>query len=215
MLAEKFHACELSGDIKRTAAAWHELEPLIPIMFDTLKTTHGLKLAMYQMCKAIIDQIKAMSDTSIVMEQSFDKSQNDGFFCLPPNAFSNPGFIRGVEMFFSPDGKSVRFFITRQSDPTTPEGIDRVGAERTAAQKGLKQSSLLDAKVYLGGTAATIRDTADGEKYDLMIAVVLALTLIFIIMLLLTRSVVAAPYKVNTGLPVGMAGSFPFLSSSK
>jgi RND superfamily putative drug exporter len=80
----------------------------------------------------------------------------------------------------------------------TPEGIDRVGAERTAAQEALKQSSLSDAKVYLGGTAATFRDMADGEKYDLMIAVVSALTLIFMIMLILTRSVVAALVIVGT-----------------
>ena len=39
---------------------------------------------------------------------------------------------------------------------------------------------------------------ADGEKYDLMIAVVSALTLIFMIMLLLTRSVVAALVIVGT-----------------
>ena len=195
-LAEKFH--ELSGDITRTAQASHELEQLIPIMLETLKTTHGLTLTMYQTFQAMIDQMEAMSNTSIVMGQSFDKSQNDDFFYLPPEAFTNPEFIRGVKMFFSPDGKSVRFFITHQGDPMTPEGIDRVGAERTAAQEALKQSSLSDAKVYLGGTAATFRDMADGEKYDLMIAVVSALTLIFMIMLLLTRSVVAALVIVGT-----------------
>ena len=195
-LAEKFH--DLSGDITRTAQASHELEQLIPIMLETLKTTHGLTLTMYQTFQAMIDQMEAMSNTSIVMGQSFDKSQNDDFFYLPPEAFTNPEFIRGVKMFFSPDGKSVRFFITHQGDPMTPEGIDRVGAERTAAQEALKQSSLSDAKVYLGGTAATFRDMADGEKYDLMIAVVSALTLIFMIMLLLTRSVVAALVIVGT-----------------
>ena len=195
-LAEKFH--QLSGDIDRTATASHELEQLIPIMLETLKTTHGLTLTMYQTFKAMIDQMEAMSNTSIVMGQSFDKSQNDDFFYLPPEAFQNPEFIRGVKMFFSPDGKSVRFFITHQGDPMTPEGIARVSAERQAAQEGIKQSSLSDAKIYLGGTAATFRDMADGEKYDLMIAVVSALTLIFMIMLLLTRSVVAAMVIVGT-----------------
>src|ERR1700722_14767193 len=195
-LAEKFH--ELSGDITRTAQASHELELLIPIILETLKTTHGLTLTMYQTFQALINQMEAMSDTSIVMGQSFDKSQNDDFFYLPPEAFTNPEFIRGVKLFFSPDGKSVRFFITHQGDPMSPEGIDRVSAERTAAQEGLKQSSLSDARVYLGGTAATFRDMADGEKYDLMIAVVSALTLIFMIMLLLTRSVVAAMVIVGT-----------------
>ena len=204
-VAEKFHL--LSGDIDRTAVASHELEQLIPIMLETLKTTHGLTLTMYQTFSAMINQMEAMSDTSIVMGQSFDKSQNDDFFYLPPEAFTNPEFIRGVKMFFSPDGKSVRFFITHQGDPMTPEGIARVSAERTAAQEGLKQSSLSDAKVYLGGTAATFRDMADGEKYDLMIAVVSALTLIFMIMLLLTRSVVAALVIVGTAAS-SIAASF-------
>jgi RND superfamily putative drug exporter len=155
----------------------------------------------------MINQMEAMSDTSIVMGQSFDKSQNDDFFYLPPEAFTNPEFIRGVKLFFSPDGKSVRFFITHQGDPMSPEGIDRVSAERTAAQEALKQSSLSDAKVYLGGTAATFRDMADGEKYDLMIAVVSALTLIFVIMLIITRSVVAALVIVGTAAS-SIAASF-------
>ncbi|HVQ98785.1 MAG TPA: RND family transporter, partial [Mycobacterium sp.] len=195
-IAEKFHL--LSGDIDRTAVASHELEQLIPIMLETLKTTHGLTLTMYATFNAMINQMEAMSNTAIVMGQSFDKSQNDDFFYLPPEAFTNPEFIRGVKLFFSPDGKSVRFFITHQGDPMTPEGIARVSAERTAAQEALKQSSLSDAKVYLGGSAATFRDMADGEKYDLMIAVISALTLIFMIMLLLTRSVVAALVIVST-----------------
>jgi putative drug exporter of the RND superfamily len=148
-----------------------------------------------------------MSNTAIVMGQSFDQSKNDDFFYLPPEAFDNPDFQTGLRMFLSPDGKSARFFITHQGDPMTPEGISRVAAERTAAQEGLKQSSLSDAKVYLGGTAATFKDMADGEKYDLMIAVVSALTLIFMIMLLLTRSVVAALVIVGTAAS-SIAASF-------
>src|SRR6202030_4701390 len=65
-------------------------------------------------------------------------------------------------------------------------------------QEGVKMSSLSDAKIYLGGTAATFKDMHDGAKFDLMIAVVSALTLIFMIMLILTRSVVAALVIVGT-----------------
>jgi len=195
-LAEKLHG--LSKDIGITDSLTHELAAILPPQIEALKTTRGITLTLHSTFQAMIDQIEAMSNTSIVMGQSFDASQNDDFFYLPPEAFGNPEFLRGVKMFFSPDGKSVRFFITHQGDPMTPEGIARVSAERTAAQEGLKQSSLSDAKVYLGGTAATFRDMADGAKYDLMIAVVSALTLIFMIMLLLTRSVVAALVIVGT-----------------
>jgi RND superfamily putative drug exporter len=52
--------------------------------------------------------------------------------------------------------------------------------------------------VYIAGEAATYKDMHDGEKYDLMIAVGAALTLIFMIMLLLTRSLVAALVIVGT-----------------
>jgi putative drug exporter of the RND superfamily len=195
-LDEKLHG--LSKDIGVMDALTHELAAILPPQIESLKTTRAITLTLHSTFLAMLNQMEAMSNTSIVMGQSFDASQNDDLFYLPPEAFSNPEFLRGVKMFFSPDGKSVRFFITHQGDPMTPEGIARVSAERTAAQEGLKQSSLSDAKVYLGGTAATFRDMADGEKYDLMIAVVSALTLIFMIMLLLTRSAVAALVIVGT-----------------
>ncbi len=204
-LAERFH--DLTKDIQHTAGLTTQMLTLIPPMIDTMKTTKGLTLTMQATFSAMLNQMNAMSDTAIVMGQSFDASKNDDFFYLPPEAFSNPDFQTGLRMFLSPDGKSARFFITHQGDPMTPEGISRVDAERTAAQEGLKQSSLSDAKVYLGGTAATFKDMADGEKYDLMIAVVSALTLIFMIMLLLTRSAVAALVIVGTAAS-SIAASF-------
>jgi putative drug exporter of the RND superfamily len=195
-LDERFH--NLANDFDSIDTLQPQLAELLPPQIASLKATKAITLTLHSTFEAMINQIEAMSNTAIVMGQSFDTAQNDDLFYLPPEAFGNPEFIRGVKMFFSPDGKSVRFFITHQGDPMSPEGIARVSAERTAAQEGLKQSSLSDAKVYLGGTAATFRDMADGEKYDLMIAVVSALTLIFMIMLLLTRSVVAALVIVGT-----------------
>lgn len=68
-------------------------------------------------------------------------------------------------------------------------------------------SSLSDAKIYLGGVAATYKDMSDGARYDLMVAVVSALTLIFMIMLIITRSVVAAAVIVGTAAS-SIAASF-------
>jgi RND superfamily putative drug exporter len=180
---------------------------LLPVTIDTLKTTRGITMTLYATFSAMLNQMGAMNDTAIVMGQSFDTAQNDDLFYLPPEAFDNPEFQRGLKMFLSPDGKSARFFVTYQGDPMTPEGIARVNAERTAAQEGLKMSSLSDAKIYLGGTAATYADMADGAKYDLMIAVVSSLTLIFMIMLLITRALVASLVIVGTAAS-SIAASF-------
>ncbi|HXO79274.1 MAG TPA: MMPL family transporter [Mycobacterium sp.] len=195
-ISEKLH--DLVKDLDTMDSLMPQMLALMPPMISSMKTMRGLSLTTYQTMSATINQMAAMNDTAIVMGQSFDTAKNDALFYLPPEAFQNPEFQRGLAMFLSPDGKSARYFITHQEDPMTPAGIARVGAERTAAQAGLKMSSLSDAKVYLGGTAATFKDMADGTKYDLMIAVVSALTLIFLIMLILTRALVAALVIVGT-----------------
>jgi putative drug exporter of the RND superfamily len=195
-LTEKLH--DVAKDTDRMASLMPQLLALIPPMIDSLKTTRDLTLSTYSTFAAMISEMDAMDNTAIVMGQSFDTSKNDDFFYLPPEAFDNPEFIRGLKTFLSPDGKAARYFITQQGDPATPRGIALIDTERTAAEEGLKQSSLSGAKVYIGGEAATYKDMHDGEKYDLMIAVASSLTLIFTIMLLLTRSLIAALVIVGT-----------------
>ena len=195
-LAEKLHV--LATDLDKIDVLMPQMLALFPPMIDTLKTTRSLTLTMYSTFSAMLKQMKALTDTAVVMGQSFDAARSDDFFYLPPEAFDNADFKRGLKDFLSPDGKSARFFITHEGDPATPEETARVAAERTAARNALKLSSLADAKVYLGGTAPTYKDMQYGAKYDLMIAALSAFTLIFIIMVLLTRSLVAALVIVGT-----------------
>ncbi|MDV3125812.1 MMPL family transporter [Mycobacterium sp. 21AC1] len=204
-LTDKTSAVQVNTDDLADLAP--KLTALLPQTIASMKTSRDLSLASYNSQKALIDQMQAMNDTALAMGQSFDDAKNDDMFYLPPEAFQNPDFERGLKMFLSPDGKSARMFITHQTDPATPEGIARVDAERKAAQEGLKMSSLSDAKIYLGGVAATYKDMSDGARYDLMIAVVSALTLIFMIMLILTRSAVAALVIVGTAAS-SIAASF-------
>jgi RND superfamily putative drug exporter len=204
-LTDKTSAVQVNTD--QLADIAPQLTALLPQTIASMKTSRDLSLASYNSQKALLDQMQAMNDTALAMGESFDQAKNDDFFYLPPEAFQNPDFERGLKMFLSPDGKSARMFITHQSDPATPEGIARVDTERAAAQEGLKMSSLSDAKIFLGGTAATYKDMSDGARYDLMIAVVSALTLIFMIMLILTRSAVAALVIVGTAAS-SIAASF-------
>jgi putative drug exporter of the RND superfamily len=184
-----------------------KLTALLPQTIASMKTTRDLTLASYNNQKALYDQMEATNDTALAMGAAFDQAKNDDLFYLPPEAFTNPDFERGLKMFLSPDGKSARMFITHESDPATVEGINRVESERKAAQDALKMTSLSNAKIYLGGVAATYKDMADGAKYDLMIAVISALTLIFMIMLILTRAAVAALVIVGTAAS-SIAASF-------
>ncbi|MCV7419479.1 MMPL family transporter [Mycobacterium yunnanensis] len=197
----------VQGNTDQLAALAPKLTALLPQTLATMKQSRDLALASYNSQKALLDQMEASNDTALAMGAAFDNAKNDDLFFLPPEAFQNPDFKRGLAMFLSPDGKSARMFITHEGDPATVDGIARVDSERKAAQDALKMSSLSDAKIYLGGVAATYRDMADGAKYDLMIAVVSALTLIFMIMIILTRSAVAALVIVTTAAS-SIAASF-------
>ena len=203
--ADKIGALQV--DIDKLASLTPQMAALIPPIIDTMKTTKALTLSLHSTFEAMLDQMGSMNDTALAMGQSFDQAKNDDLFYLPPEAFDNPDFKRGLAMFLSPDGKSARMFITHETDPATTAGIGRVDSERKAAQEALKMSSLSNAKIYLGGVAATYKDMSDGAKYDLMIAVVSALTLIFMIMLILTRSAVAALVIVGTAAS-SIAASF-------
>jgi RND superfamily putative drug exporter len=117
---------------------------------------------------------------------------------LPPEIFDNKDFKRGMDNFISPDGHAVRFIVSHEEDPLSADGINRIDAIKTAAFEALKGTPLEGSRVYLGGTASTFKDMQEGNEYDLLIAGVAALTLIFIIMLLITRSLVAAGVIVGT-----------------
>ena len=62
----------------------------------------------------------------------------------------------------------------------------------------MKGTPLEGSKIYLGGTAATYKDMQEGANWDLLIAGIAALALIFIIMLIITRAVVASAVIVGT-----------------
>jgi putative drug exporter of the RND superfamily len=132
------------------------------------------------------------------MGKAFDSAKDDDSFYLPPEIFQNKDFRRVMNVFLSPDGKAARMLISQRGDPATTEGISRVDAIKTAAEESLKGTPLEDAKIYLGGSAATVKDLVDGSKYDLLIAGISALCLVFLIMLIITRAFIAALVIVGT-----------------
>ncbi|ORC00842.1 RND family transporter [Mycobacterium persicum] len=184
-----------------------QLLALIPDQIASQQTNHDLTLSNYSTISGIYDQTAAMTENSTAMGQAFDAAKNDDFFYLPPEAFNNPDFERGLKMFLSPDGKAARMIISHEGDPATPEGISHVDPIKKAAREAVKGTPLQGAKVYLAGTAATYKDIQDGAKYDLMIAAIAALSLILLIMMIVTRSLVAAIVIVGT-VALSLGASF-------
>ncbi|WP_370483650.1 RND family transporter [Mycobacterium sp. pUA109] len=186
------------GSMDRMDALMPQMVAQFGPMIATMESMHTMMLTMHSTMSGMYNQMDEMSKDSTAMGQAFDAAKNDDSFYLPPEVFDNPDFKRGLKMFLSPDGTAVRMIISHRGDPATPEGLSHVVPIKNAAIEAVKGTPLEDAEISLGGTAATFKDMADGSKYDLLIAAIASLCLIFLIMLLVTRSVVAALVIVGT-----------------
>jgi RND superfamily putative drug exporter len=204
-ISEKFH--DLVNDLDQLDALLPQLIAQFPPMITTMESFQTMMLTMHSTMSGIFTEMEDMSSNATAMGKAFDASRNDDSFYLPPEVFQNEDFKRVMNLFLSPDGKAVRMIISLRGDPLTPEGISRVDPIKTAAEEALKGTPLEDAKIYLTGTATMLKDLGDGSKYDLLIAGVAALCLIFIIMLIITRSFIAALVIVGTVL-LSLGASF-------
>jgi len=198
---------DVSGDMRRMDDLMPRMLALMPETVASLRASRDMMLRMYASQKSLQDQTAALQQNATAMAEAFNRSWNDDTFYLPPEIFDNPEFRRGMDSFISPDGRAVRFVITHETDPLTAEGLARIDDIKRAAKEAIKGTPLEGARIYVAGTASAFRDMQEGNNYDLVIAGILALTLIFIIMLLLTRSLIAALVIVGT-VALSLGASF-------
>jgi RND superfamily putative drug exporter len=184
-----------------------KLLALIPQQIDSQQANRNLTMTSYATQSGIYNQTEAALENATALGRAFDDAKTDDSFYIPPEAFSNSEFLRGLKLFLSPDGKAARMIITHDGDPATPQGISHIEAIKHAAAEAVKGTPLAGSHIYLGGTAATYKDIQDGAKYDLMIAGIAALSLILLIMMLITRSLVAALVIVGT-VALSLGASF-------
>ncbi|MDT5390807.1 MAG: putative drug exporter of the superfamily, partial [Mycobacterium sp.] len=188
----------VSGSISKLDTLQPQLLALIPPQIANQQTNRDLTMTNYATTSGIYDQTAAALQNSTALGKAYDKSKTDDSFYLPPEAFTNPEFLRGLKLFLSPDGKAARMIITHDVDPATPQGIAHIEEIRHAAQEAIKGTPLSGSKIYIGGTAATYKDIQDMAKYDVMIVAIASLALILLIMMFITRSIMAALVIVGT-----------------
>jgi putative drug exporter of the RND superfamily len=196
---------KLSDDLDGMVGDMDKLDAIMPKiiaellpMIATMKSMRDSMLTIHSTMAGVMDQMEENSKNASQMGIFFDQAKNDDSFYLPPEVFDNPDFKRGLKMFLSPDGRAVRMVISHQGDPASAEGINTVSRIKEAVADSVKGTPLENAKIYLGGTAAMYKDIRDGSNYDLILAGIASLCLIFIIMLLVTQSVVASLVIVGT-----------------
>lgn len=190
---------KLAENIKNAVSSLEVVDTLLPqlvtqlnIMADDQIALRSLIVNTYGPSDIQARNTDQTFDDMINVGNDFDASRSDDFFYIPRPAFDNEDIKTGMQLMMSPDGKAARFIVTHEGNAMGPEGIEHVEKFPDAIKIALKETSLAGAKIYIGGSGSNNKDIQQYSRSDLLIAAIAAFVLIFLIMLVITRSLVAA-----------------------
>jgi len=189
----------LDAQIANAVTSLEAIDRLLPQMITQLKImtdqTEALQAVLvnsYGPSHLQSTQTDQTFDDMINVGNDFDQSRSDDFFYIPREAFDNEDVKTGMTLMMSPDGKAARFIVTHDGNAMGPEGIEHVEAFPEAIKSALKETSLAGSRIYIGGAASNNKDIKEYAASDLLIVAIAAFVLIFLIMLFITRSLMAA-----------------------
>lgn len=193
------HIDHLAEDINHARISLTEVDKAFPQIIAQLKATaddtEALQLKLvnsYGSADLQSIQTDQTFDDLINVGNDFGRSRSDDYFYIPHEGFDNEDVKTGMKLMMSPDGKAARFIVTHEGDAMGPEGVEHVEQFPDAIKTILKETSLAGARVYIGGSGSNDKDIKQYAMSDLLIAAIAAFVLIFLIMMFITRSLVAA-----------------------
>ena len=196
---------ELTDSMDKLIVNMHQLDALMPQMvaqfgpmIATMENMQRMMLTTSSTMSGMYNQMDETEQGRNVDGKGVRRSEERRLLLSPARSLREPRLSARHE------GLSI---AGRQGGPDDHRASRRSRYARRAFARradqdrrieAVKGTPLEDAKISLGGTAATFKDMADGSKYDLLIAGIASICLIFLIMLLITKSLVAALVIVGT-----------------
>ena len=179
-------------DFQAVDALMPQMVSQLKVMRDETQALQAIIVNNYGPSHLQSTQTDQTFDDQINVGNDFDASRSDDYFYMPREGFDNEDVKTGMQLMISPDGKAARFVITHEGNAMAPEGIAHVNAFPDAVKAALKETSLAGSRIYIGGAASNNKDIKEYAASDLKIVAIAAFVLIFLIMLVLTRSLMAA-----------------------
>ena len=156
--------------------------------------------------QALVDQTKKMggglneaSDFLLGMRRDASAPNMAGFN-IPPQIMTRDEYKKGAQFFLSPDGHAARYFVQSKLGASSKEGMDQVNKILDVARSAQPNSELADAKVQLVGVPSALRDTRDFYNDDIKFIVLATILIVFFILVILLRAIVAPLYLIASVL---------------
>ncbi|OBA77021.1 hypothetical protein A5641_19865 [Mycobacterium sp. 1554424.7] len=150
--------------------------------------------------RTLVEQTKRMgtgmnqaADLLLSMKRDAAPQSMAGLY-IPPQVLSSNDFRNAAKMFISPDGHSARYLVETKFDPFSTAAMDQVASILDTARGAQPNTSLSDASISLVGTTAMYSAIRGYYDHDVRLIVIMTLLIVFVILVLLLRAIVAPLY---------------------
>ncbi len=143
-----------------------------------------------------VDRLGTGLDTAASYLRRAAKATSDdpdsGGFYLPPSALDDPRFALSSGAYLSRDGRVARLIVLGDTNAFGHEAAARIGTIADTVRHSLRGTALEHSIVTTTGMAATNADIAELSQSDFRLVAGVALLAVFLVLLFLIRSLVAA-----------------------
>lgn len=135
-----------------------------------------------------------------IIDFTNDYSKNGkSIFYLPKSAFEQyPALKDAMKYYISPDGKGVTLEVVLSTQPYSNTSLDKATELRSIVKDALKGTSLEGSEFYVGGATSLFNDIRDTTAKDFTNVMIFVLLGIFVVLILLLRSLIAPLYLLVT-----------------
>ncbi len=113
---------------------------------------------------------------------------------IPQQVIASDEFKNAAKMFISADGHSARYLVETKFDPFSTAAMDQVAPILDTARGAQPNTTLSDASISVLGATATYSAVRSHFNADFRLIVAMTLLIVFAILVLLLRAVVAPLY---------------------
>jgi RND superfamily putative drug exporter len=131
------------------------------------------------------------------MREDF-RSSGEGGFYLPQRAWQDPRFQRAAGLYFAPDGRSTRMLVFGDGKVFGADGAHRSPQITLAVSEATKEGTLAGSTVNIAGFGTGTAELRGYVSDDFLLLAAVALALVFLIVLVMLRSPVAAAVVIGT-----------------
>ncbi|WP_102143855.1 RND family transporter [Mycobacterium hubeiense] len=139
----------------------------------------------------IVPQFHQLTDYLQELGTDFAGSAEGGFY-LPRRTLDDPRYQAIMPSLFSPDGHATRLLVYGEGEVWGADGADRASEIKHAAREAIKEGTLIGATIHVSGIGSATDNLRDFVAGDFRYLVAVALVMVFLIVLLMLHSPVAA-----------------------